>query len=160
MPTAAAAHQKRQTEALISDSVSPRPKAASSSVAAAPQSSTVPLRRLPALCYTSIDSCSQATNNCSGHGACARKYGPKEGASGPTCYACACAPTYDAAKKRTNFWGGAACHKRDISAQFWIIAGFTALLVGLLSWAVGMMFSIGNEKLPGVIGAGVTVKMR
>ena len=25
-----------------------------------------------------------------------------------------------------------------------------------MSWAIGMMFSVGEEKLPGVIGAGVS----
>ena len=62
--------------------------------------------------------------------------------------------------QRTTYWGGAACQKEDVSSQFWILAGFSVLLMGLVGWAIGMMFSIGNEKLPGVIGAGVAPKTR
>jgi len=29
-------------------------------------------------------------------------------------------------------------------------------MMGLVGWAIGMIFSIGEEKLPGVIGAGVS----
>jgi hypothetical protein len=28
--------------------------------------------------------------------------------------------------------------------------------MGLVGWGIGMLFSIGEEKLPGVIGAGVS----
>lgn len=57
-------------------------------------------------------------------------------------------------------YGGPACQKKDISGPFWLIAGFTIVIIGLVSWAIGMMFSIGEEKLPGVIGAGVSSKVR
>lgn len=61
---------------------------------------------------------------------------------------------------RTIHWGGAACQKKDISGPFWLIVGFTVVMIGLVSWAIGMLFSIGEEKLPGVIGAGVSSKAR
>jgi hypothetical protein len=31
-------------------------------------------------------------------------------------------------------------------------------MVGIIGWSIGMMYSIGEEKLPGVIGAGVSSK--
>lgn len=154
-PGAKDEYEKRQFEAPMADAVAD--KLFGNSAEATPASS--PLRRIPLVCHASLDACNNATNACSGHGECYRKYGPVSGDSGPTCFACACKATYNKASG-TTYWGGAACQKRDISAQFWIIAGFSLLLIGLVSWAIGMMFSIGNEKLPGVIGAGVAPKTR
>jgi hypothetical protein len=121
-------------------------KAADSPSQSAPTSSYTPIRGVPALCHASVESCEAATNKCSGHGACVRRY---EG-----CVACACKPSEGIS------WAGAACHKRDISAQFWLLAGFSALLVGLVAWSIGLLFSVGSETLPGVIGAGVAPKNR
>lgn len=53
-------------------------------------------------------------------------------------------------------WAGGACSKQDISVQFWLFAGFTISLLTILYLAIGMLFSVGEEKLPGVIGAGVS----
>lgn len=39
--------------------------------------------------------------------------------------------------------------------SFWLIAGFTVALVAAVSWGVGLLYSIGQEELPSVIGAGV-----
>jgi len=33
-------------------------------------------------------------------------------------------------------------------------------MIGLVGWGIGLLFSIGEEKLPGVIGAGVSSKTR
>ena len=38
---------------------------------------------------------------------------------------------------------------------FLLIAGFTIVMVATVSWGVGLLFSIGQETLPSVIGAGV-----
>lgn len=43
-----------------------------------------------------------------------------------------------------------------MSVPFWLLAGFTVLLVSIISYAIGLMYSVGGEELPGVIGAGVT----
>ena len=40
--------------------------------------------------------------------------------------------------------------------QFWLIALFTVAMVGLVSFAVGQVWSMGEEELPSVIGAGVS----
>lgn len=112
------------------------------------------LKGIIPFCHASIDSCISATNNCSGHGSCYKKYEGEDDA----CFTCGCIPDFhkDGSKTKTIYWGGGACQKKDISAQFWLIATFVVVLTGLVSWAIGMMFAIGEEKLPGVIGAGVS----
>ncbi|OBT77244.1 hypothetical protein VF21_04073 [Pseudogymnoascus sp. 05NY08] len=148
--------RKRQQEPPLSDVVS----SSSSSALSGPQPTSTPIGRLPPLCYNTLESCTSSTQNCSGHGACFRKFGPAKGESGASCFACKCYGPDPTDKTKKGHWGGAACQKQDISAQFWIIAGFSALLIGIVSYAIGMMFSIGSEKLPGVIGAGVAAKTR
>ena len=56
---------------------------------------------------------------------------------------------------KTTQWGGPACQKKDISAAFWLLAGFSIVMMATVSWGVGLLFSIGQEDLPSVIGAGV-----
>ena len=53
------------------------------------------------------------------------------------------------------YWGGAACQKKDVSAPFFLLAGLTIALVGVVSWGIGLLMSVGQEELPSVIGAGV-----
>lgn len=57
---------------------------------------------------------------------------------------------------KTVQWGGPACQKKDVSIPFWLLAGFTVLLVGVVTWAIGLLYSVGSEELPSVIGAGVS----
>ncbi|RDL42434.1 uncharacterized protein BP5553_02413 [Venustampulla echinocandica] len=126
-------------------------------------------------CHSSLDACISATKNCSGHGECFKKYGTISdgGVAKGACFSCGCVPQNEtfwfggskdtkANKKghRTVYYGGGACQKKDISGPFWLIAVFTIVMVGLVSSAIGMLFSIGEEKLPGVIGAGVSSKAR
>ena len=58
--------------------------------------------------------------------------------------------------KKTTQWGGPACQKKNVVAPFWLLAGFTVFLVTLVSWGAGTIWSMGNEELPSVIGAGVS----
>ncbi|KAL4802855.1 hypothetical protein BDV18DRAFT_46365 [Aspergillus unguis] len=92
------------------------------------------------VCYSSNTSCNDATDTCSGHGACYKKSGD--------CYACRC---YEAG------WGGSACQKKDVSSPFFLILGVTIGIVVTIGSAIGMLFRIGNTELPGVISAGVGV---
>ncbi|KFY01057.1 hypothetical protein V490_01096 [Pseudogymnoascus sp. VKM F-3557] len=147
--------RKRQQEVPMSDVVS-----SSSSAPSEPQPTSKPIGRLPPVCYNTLESCKTSTQNCSGHGECFRKFGPAKGETGGSCFSCKCYGPGTNNGTSAGYWGGAACQKRDVSAQFWIIAGFSALLIGIVSYAIGMMFSIGSEKLPGVIGAGVASKTR
>ena len=118
------------------------------------QGSTSPLPRgvLP-LCHPTLQSCITATNNCSGHGTAFKK------SSGAIdCYACKCSKTVitdDEGKVKTVYWGGPACQKKDISVPFFLLAGLSIALVGLVTWGIGLMASVGQEELPSVIGAGV-----
>lgn len=116
---------------------------------------------LPA-CFPSLSACQSMTRNCTGHGSCGLKYSdsnsPKDSRF-KDCYACQCtATTKDSGSGgvSTTYWGGPACQKKDVSVQFWLIALFTVALVGLVSFAVGQVWSMGEEELPSVIGAGVS----
>lgn len=112
---------------------------------------------LPA-CYPSLASCNDITRNCTGHGACSLKYTDNSPDPPKKCYACSCSPTVRTTdgKTQTTYWGGPACQKRDVSMQFWLIALFSVGMVGLISFAIGQVMSMGGEELPSVIGAGVS----
>ncbi|KAK3309357.1 uncharacterized protein B0T15DRAFT_405548 [Chaetomium strumarium] len=116
-------------------------------------------------CFASYDGCMAQTNSCSGHGECANKYGGNttSSASAASCFACVCKASVvepgDGARaqgRRTVHWGGNMCQKEDVSVEFWLIAGFTVTIVGAVTFAIGLLFNVGEEKLPGVIGAGVS----
>jgi hypothetical protein len=118
------------------------------------------IRGVAPLCYKSLEVCQNSTNDCSGHGQCYKKSNGTE--TKLPCFACQCQPQKETGTSgsktytRITHWGGGACQKEDISGPFWILAIFTVLLVGIVTWSIGMMYSIGEEKLPGVIGAGVS----
>ncbi len=112
-------------------------------------------------CYPTNDTCQNATSNCSGHGHCQMRY--KSETPGDSCYSCLCVPSINITKaadgtelSKRIYWGGAACQKQDISSPFWLLLGVTVVLMGIVSAGIGMLFSIGEEKLPSVIGAGVS----
>ncbi|KAL4971280.1 hypothetical protein BDW66DRAFT_146428 [Aspergillus desertorum] len=105
---------------------------------------------LAPVCYASNSSCNDATNTCSGHGAC---YEKSRG-----CYACLCHDTYvktASGAKRKIQWGGSACQKMDISSPFFLIMGVTITVFLAVTSAIVMIFGLGNVELPGVISAGV-----
>lgn len=52
-------------------------------------------------------------------------------------------------------WGGPACQKQDISSPFFLIAGVSIFAVALIASAIGLLFSMGQQELPGIISAGV-----
>ena len=141
--------RRRQTEHVITSSgKASRP--ATTSAAAAKTSGLHAKVPVPA-CFGSEASCVKATGNCSEHGSCINKHG--EG-SKEACYACHCLSTRSASGSLTH-WAGPTCAKADVSVSFWLFVGFTVALVGILSLSVTMLFNVGEEKLPGVIGAGV-----
>ncbi|KAI0106075.1 hypothetical protein F4814DRAFT_84066 [Daldinia grandis] len=109
-------------------------------------------------CFTSHNACITATDSCSGHGQCVDRWGKVDGAK-KACFFCHCMATNETdARGRTGVyhWGGSACHKRDVSTPFWLFAGVSIALVATVAFAIGLLFSVGEEKLPGVIGAGVS----
>jgi hypothetical protein len=52
-------------------------------------------------------------------------------------------------------WGGTACEKKDVSVEFWLFASFGVAMTGLVAGAIGLLYIMGAEELPSVIGAGV-----
>lgn len=39
--------------------------------------------------------------------------------------------------------------------EFWLFAGFGVAMAAAIAWGVGLLFSMGGEELPSVLGAGV-----
>ena len=136
------------------------PSASQSSRPSQPQTlkaSTLPAGIIPA-CHSTYDACVAATHDCTGRGTCYKKYSTTHGSQTSDCFACGCVPTVrenPSGSKKTTVWGGAACQKKDVSMPFLLIAGFTIVMVATVSWGIGLLFSIGQETLPSVIGAGV-----
>ena len=143
--------QQQSEEPLAPPSTTSSP---SSSEVPPLQTSASPLPHgiLP-ICHPTLQSCITTTNNCSGHGTAYKK------SSGAIdCFACKCSKTVltdEDGRVKTVYWGGSACQKKDISVPFFLLAGLTIGLVGVVTWGVGLMASIGQEELPSVIGAGV-----
>jgi hypothetical protein len=111
-------------------------------------------------CFRTLKDCQQKTNNCTGHGECGLVHpGEKSGDNGRgKCFSCQCKPTVvgEGNGKKTTYWGGPACQKKDVSIPFWLFVGTTVILVFLIGSGIGMLYSVGDEELPSVIGAGVS----
>ncbi|CAH0029695.1 unnamed protein product [Clonostachys rhizophaga] len=114
-------------------------------------------------CFTSKEACLSGTNKCSGYGECLNRWAEPDGSDeqsgsdgkGRVCYACHCSKRREKSGGVTQM-AGPTCSKQDVSVPFWLFAGFTLLMVGILTFAIGILFSVGEEKLPGVLGAGVS----
>lgn len=123
------------------------------------KTSVIPNGILP-LCQPSKEKCIAATNNCSGHGTPYRKPVDPSANSAKECWSCRCDNTVRTDKDgnviKTTQWGGPACQKKDVSVPFFLLAGLAIALAATVSWGVGLLYSIGQEDLPSVIGAGVT----
>lgn len=121
---------------------------------------------LPSLfpaCYPSNAMCEETTNRCSGHGHCFRKHASKDGSSTVDCFACKCTKTVltryeDGRPKKTIQWGGPACDKKDVSTPFFILVSLTVLVIVFVTGGIRLLYGIGSEDLPSVLGAGVAVK--
>ncbi|KAF2013553.1 hypothetical protein BU24DRAFT_424550 [Aaosphaeria arxii CBS 175.79] len=129
-----------------------------------------PIRGILPSCFSSQDACIQQTNNCSSHGGvdggCVNRKG-KKGTGRVDCWHCQCEPTVEFVggdgmeeRKRTTYWGGPACQKKDISTPFWLFVSTGVIIAFLISSAIGMLYSMGSEELPSVIGAGVSGPQR
>lgn len=155
------ARQQQFEEPLSMGSI---PKASSSSVSPQPKlphilKNSTSLRTTLPVCHADKETCDSVTNSCAGHGKCVLKYTTGSGENlNSTCYACKCGNSTRVnadGTVKTTFWGGPACQKKDVSGPFFLITGFTIVLVATVAWGIGLMFSIGQEELPSVIGAGV-----
>lgn len=159
--------RRREAEAVISDQERPSTKV-KTNLPAQPAAGSAE-RRTKAIpqCFSSHKSCMDQTNSCSGHGECVNKYGAGNNSdstpAAASCFACVCQASVvelpaDARTqgRKTVHWGGNMCQKEDVSVQFWLIAGFTVAIVGAVTFAIGLLYGVGEETLPGVIGAGVS----
>lgn len=111
---------------------------------------THPLPRVIPQCFASMGSCQNTTNHCSGHGDCYE--------ARTNCFKCKCGTTVVRETedgKKTVQWGGGACEKKDVSVPFILFASFGIVMAALIAGVIGMMMSMGSEKLPSVLSAGV-----
>lgn len=110
-------------------------------------------------CHASESSCLEATNNCSGHGSCYKSSKSESEASAGGCYTCKCKDTVvknqDGSVQRVH-WAGYACQKKDISSSFFLIASVSVIGTLAIGAAIVLLFNVGQNELPGVIGAGVS----
>jgi Domain of unknown function (DUF3844) len=111
-------------------------------------------------CFSSKSECESGTNNCTGHGECLLKFKEKRGEKDSECYGCMCTKPEIRKNKdgsqKTTYFGGSACQKKDLTQPFWLLTGVTVFIVFIITWGIGLLYSMGNEELPSVIGAGVS----
>ena len=147
-PLSAAEHP----ESSDSPKSGPRPSHAQAVMPAA-------FKNTVSVCHANFNSCVAATNNCTGRGHCQKKYSSDNGeAARVDCFSCSCHKTTkvdEDGKIKTTFWGGPACTKKDVSMPFFLLAGFTISFLLVISFGIGLLYSVGAEELPSVIGAGV-----
>ncbi|KAL7270960.1 hypothetical protein RUND412_006316 [Rhizina undulata] len=119
--------------------------------------SRTPATRYPQ-CFISQSACETGTDSCSsGRGTCQKSVFPEN------CWKCACKPTVERNEnggQKKTYWAGSACQKQDISTPFNLFLWFTLAIVGVLAWAIGLLFSVGSEELPSVLSAGVAPPKR
>ncbi|KAL1311615.1 hypothetical protein AAFC00_001726 [Neodothiora populina] len=158
----AASNLRKRTQFKEAPLITESPAEKPSSKPTTPSADTskfTPLQGILPQCFSSKSACEKTTRNCTGHGSCTLKYTDKDARPEAACYSCSCSATVrtnkDGSKKTTN-WGGPACQKKDIVMPFWLLAGFSVIMVSLISWAIGLLMTMGNEELPSVIGAGVS----
>ncbi|KAJ4488852.1 hypothetical protein C8J55DRAFT_422816 [Lentinula edodes] len=96
-------------------------------------------------CFTSADSCSNATSSCSGRGQCV-----EASKSGRTCFVCTCSAskTGEGNKVKTEIWVGESCERKDISGPFVLFAGLTIVMLVLVFGSVSLLYGVGEEMLP------------
>ncbi|KAI0391290.1 hypothetical protein F5Y17DRAFT_17339 [Xylariaceae sp. FL0594] len=106
-------------------------------------------------CFATQSACESATNSCSGHGVCVDRWGGED--TEASCFSCHCKKTHETANSTSvTSWGGPMCQKRDVSVPFWLLTTVSLTLVGAVALSIGLLFDVGEQKLPGVIGAGVS----
>ncbi|GAC71344.1 hypothetical protein PANT_2c00069 [Moesziomyces antarcticus T-34] len=110
-------------------------------------------KNLAGTCFGSQSDLDKATNGCSGHGK-----GVKSSKGGRACWRCKCQPT-EVRKGKKTYWAGAACEKKDVSAEFMLLASSVVLLVLISAGSVYFLFAQGSQELPGTL-ASVTISLK
>ncbi|KAE9964630.1 hypothetical protein BLS_008185 [Venturia inaequalis] len=154
---------KAQREQILSESKPSAAKPSSTVESTSPFLATKVLKGAIPTCFSSKHNCETGTNNCTSHGSCILKFSAdvknSDGVMTKSdCYGCACKDDVKKNKEgeKTTRFGGAACNKKDIVMPFWLIGGSSVLLIFIVSWGMGLLYSMGSEELPSVIGAGVS----
>lgn len=122
-----------------------------------PQSATVrPLAVSAKACHASEGACNNVTASCSSHGKCIK--------ANKDCWQCACGTTVVRNEKlngnKTTVWAGNACQKKDVSVPFNLFLLLGIGIVTTIIWAIGLLYSVGEEPLPSVLAAGVAPPKR
>lgn len=163
-PTVEARRNRQNPEALLSftpePSTSPKaeyPDLEDFPVFTSDKKSNGTVRGILPPFFNSLASCEKITLNCSGHGECKLLHKAQDKTQQDR-FGCACSPTIigKGISRKVTDWAGPACQKKDISTPFWLFVGTGVMLAFLISTIIGMMYSIGSEELPSVIGAGVS----
>lgn len=145
-------HQKRAEKPLSISATVPKPSVEATtpveiSPAVAPNAAFQKNQR----CYKTQDACTNSTNSCFSHGECAKAY--------EACWSCVCKPTIrkspDGGHKQVTHWAGYGCQKQDVSIPFNLFFVFTLAIALVVAWAIGLLYSVGEAELPGVLSAGV-----
>ncbi|GLB37403.1 putative protein with domain of unknown function (DUF3844) [Lyophyllum shimeji] len=99
-------------------------------------------------CFTSRDSCKNATNTCSGRGQCV-----KATKAGRTCFVCACGvlKTGEGPKVKTERWAGERCERKDVSAPFTLLTGTAIVMIVLVFGSISLLSSVGDTELPSTL---------
>jgi hypothetical protein len=96
--------------------------------------------------YRSKEACELATDSCSGHGHC------RALANG--LYACACEKSYNADKRKTTYYAGSACEKKDVSVETQMFLWTGIGIVFAIIAGIKLLFSIDSQPLPGILNVG------
>lgn len=92
-------------------------------------------------CFADKDACQAGTSKCNGHGSCAKV--------SAKCWQCVCLATVDEKTSKTTKWAGFDCSKKDIAAQAHLLLWTSAALLATLVGGIKLLYSIGDETLPG-----------
>lgn len=152
--------QSNDSAAASSDSDSPASPAPAEDFPGLAERGSIPN------CFQSYNACVTTTANCSGHGLCedtwaargedGKKIPAKEGEL--ACFSCQCKRTRDENNRTTTSWAGNMCQKVDVSTPFALFVGFTIFMLAIITGAIRLLYSIGDQPLPGVLSAGVMRK--
>jgi len=158
-PAAKMRRQESEEPLEVTSNETTSPSQTTASFSPAQATGTLPLGPIPT-CFATESDCVKGTNNCTGHGVCSLKYNlTTENGMPNNCFGCICSAdviTNPDGSQRTTRFGGGACQKKDIVAPFWLLTGTTIFFISIISFAVGLLYTMGNAELPSVIGAGVS----
>ena len=79
------------------------------------------------------------------------------------CWVCVCVPIIKRigeTGRKTTYWAGEMCQKKDISGPFQLFFWFAVVMVLTVVLGVKLLWSVGQEEIGGVLGSGVSIVKR